>query len=227
MGHREHRHHLVAGRHVALAEVHVGAEIPVGQHDALRVAGGTGSIVDRGQVVPVVGREDDVIRAVAVGPFGGEERVHLVVGGGDLVVRGVEQLPVVDIDDKPDSRHLGGVELLELVLVGKEGDALGVIHQEGGAVGREVGQQRHDHGLVGVDGEVGHTPGGAVAGPQGDLLALLDAQLLEDQVELLDLRGHLAVGEGLAADGVEGGLVPILLRRLLQALQVVRIFLHV
>ena len=226
MGHREHRDHL-ARRDVALAEVDVGAEVPVGQHDALRVAGGAGSVVDRGQVVPVVGREDHIVRAVAGRPLGRERGVDPGVGLRDLVGSGVEQLPGVDVDDELDSRHLVDVQLLELILVGEEGDALGVIHQEGGPVGGEVGQQRHDHGFVGVHGEVGHTPGGAVAGPEGDLLTLLDAEFLEEKMEFLNLGGHLAISEGLTADAVEGGLVPVLARCILQTLQIVRIISHV
>ena len=211
---------------MALAEVDVRAEVAVGEHDALRVAGGAGRVVDRGEVVPVVGRVDDVVGAVAVGPLGGEQAVHLGVGGFDLRGGGPQELPAVDVYDELERAHLGDVHLGELVFVGEEGDALGVVDEEGGVLGGEVREERDDDGFVGIDGEVTHAPAGAVAGPEGDLFTLLDAQFLENDVEFLDLGGHLAVSEGLAADAVEGRFVPIFSRRILQALQVVRIFFH-
>ena len=226
VGHREHRHHLVAGRDVALAVVHDGGEVAVGEHHALRVAGGAGGVVDRGEVVPVVGREDDVVGAVAIGPLGGEQAVHLGEGGFDFRGGGPQELPAVDVHDELERAHLGDVHLGELVFVGEEGDALGVVDEEGGVLCGEVREERDDDGLVGIDGEVAHAPAGAVAGPEGDLVPLLQAELLEHEVEFLNLGGHLAIGKGFAADAVEGCFVPILSRRILQALQVMRIFFH-
>ena len=214
MGHREHGDHLVAGGDVALAEVDVCAEVAVGEHHALRVAGGAGRVVDRGEVVPVVGREDDVVGAVAIGPLGGEQAVRLGEGGFDFRGGGPQELPAVDVHDELERAHLGDVHLGELVFVGEEGDALGVVDEEGGVLGGEVREERDDDGFVGNDGEVTHAPAGAVAGPEGDLLTLLDADFVEEEVELLDLGGHLAIGEGLAADGVQRGFVPVFARRI-------------
>ncbi len=167
-----------------------------------------------------------VVRAVAIGIFGRKESVHLVVHGLYSIVRRPERLPGIHVDDQLEKRHLRDVELLPFGLVGEQGDALGMVDQVVDAVRREVGQDRNDHGLIGVDGQVGHAPAGTVLRADSDLVAFLEAELLEDEMELLDLRGHLGVVERLAADVVEGRLVPEFPGCILQSLQVVRVLIH-
>ena len=226
MGHGEHGDHLVTCGNVALAEIYAGAEVAVGEHDALGVAGGTGGVVDGGEVVPVVSGEDNVIGLHAFGPLGVEELVHGVIDFLDLGGGGIEGLPGVHVDDETDCWHVGDVHVLPLVLVGEKDHALGVVCEESCAFGGEVCQDRDYDGLVSVDGEVAHTPAGAVAGAEGDFLSLLDAEFVEYEVEFFDLSGHLAVSVGLASDAVEGGLLPVFAGSVLKTLQIMRIFFH-
>ena len=223
VGHRQHRDHPLAGGNVALVEIDVCAEVAVGEHYALRVSAGAGGVVDGGEVVPVVGGELDVGGTVAARPFFREQFFHRVVGRGDFLALRVEELPAVDIDDELQRGHLVDVHLGEFVLVGEEGDALRMVDQEGGAFWGEVGQQGHDDGFVGIDGEVGHAPARAVAGPQRNLLTFLQADVFESEMQFLDLSGHLAIGERFSAEAVECGFVPELFGSVLQPFQVMRI----
>ena len=95
-----------------------------------------------------------------------------------------------------------------------------MVDKECGIVRGEVCKQGHYHGFIGIHSHVAHAPAGAVAGPEGDLVAFLEAELFEYEVEFFNLCGHLAVGEGIAAYGVEGGLVPELAGCVLQSFQV-------
>ena len=226
MGHREHGHHLVTGGNVALAVVHNGAEVPVGEHDTLRVARGTGGVVDRGKVVPVVGREVDVVRAEAFRILLGEEFVPMRDGVGDLLVAAQEHVPGIHVEDHLQGGHLLRVHLRPLVLVREQGDAVRVVHQAHHALGRKVREDGDDYGLICIDGHVGEAPAGAVAGVEGDLVTFLEAGFFENDVETRDRRSHLRIGQAFAADRVEGRFVPVLPGGVLKPLQVVRIIRH-
>ena len=215
VGHRKHGDHLVAGRYIALAVVDVGREIPVREHDALRVARGAGSVVDGGEIVPVIGRIDDVVGTEAVGVFLGEVFIQMIVGRLDLVVFAEQELPGIDGEDGADIGHLGDVHLLESVAVGKQGDAVAVVHKPHYALDGEVRENGDDHGLIGIDRQIGEAPAGAVAGAEGYLFAFADTGLLEDDVEPFDRSRHLGIGEGLPANGIQRGLIPIFPGRIL------------
>ena len=193
MGHRKHRDHpvLVRCRTVNLTELDRGAEVPVGQHNALRVAGRAGSVVDDCKVIPVVGRIDYVLRAESVRIFLGEKVVDVVPDGLDLRLAAVKDLKVVHIHHHLDLRHLGDVKLSPFVCVGQQCHAVRMVHEALHAFRSEIRQYRHDDGLVGVHGQIGHSPAGAVAGPEGDVLSFLKTGLVEEDVELLDQSGHL------------------------------------
>ena len=226
MGHRKHRHHLVAGGNVALAVVHVGAEVPVGEHDALRVAGGTGGIVDRGEVIPVVGREDDVVRSEAFRVLRCEELVPMGHGVGDLLVAAQEHVPVVHVEDDLQVGHLLGIHVLPAAGVREEGHAVGMVHQAHHALGLEIRQDGDDDSLVCIDGQIGEAPAGAVVGVEGDLVTFLETGFFENDVETGDGGRHLRIGQTFTADGVERGFVPILAGGGLQSFQIVRIGTH-
>ena len=193
VGHREHGDHpvLVRGRTMNLAELDRGAEIPVGQHHALRVAGRAGRVVDDRQIVHVVSRVDDILRAEAVRVLLGEEIVDVVPERLDLRLAAIEYLQVVHIHNNLDLRHLSDVKLSPFVCVGQQCHAVRMVHEALHAFRSEIRQYRHDDGLVGVHSQIGHAPAGAVAGPKGDVLPLLKTGLVEEDVELLDQSGHL------------------------------------
>ena len=151
----------------------------------------------------------------------------MVHGFADGLVAAGQQLPCIHVEDGLEGRHLIEIHQFPLFRVGEQGDAVGMVHQAGHAVRLEVGQDRDDDGLIGIDGKVGEAPAGAVAGAEADLVALLEPGLFEDDMETGDVGRHLGIGEGFAADGVEGRLVPVLARRVLQALEIVRIIAHI
>ena len=145
---------------------------------------------------------------------------------GNLLVTAQEDIPVVHVEDHLEGGHLLGIHLLPARGVGEEGDGVGVVHQAHHALGREVREDRDDDGLVCVDGQVGESPAGAVVGAEGDLVPFLEAGFFEDDVETGDGGGHLGVGQAVPANGVEGGLVPVLPGRCLKSFQIVRISAH-
>ena len=62
-------------------------------------------------------------------------------------------------------------------------------------LGTEILQDGDDDRAVGDGGDIGDGPTGAVLPDEGDTVVLLDAALLKQQMQLLDLLGHLTVGE--------------------------------
>ena len=66
-----------------------------------------------------------------------------------------------------------------------------MVHEALHAFRSEIRQYRNDDRLVGVHGQIGHSPAGAVAGPKGDVLSFLKTGLVEEDVELLNQSGHL------------------------------------
>ena len=159
--------------------------------------------------------------------LGFEQPVHFSVSLRHGSIGSPEGLPGIHVDDQFQERHLRDVEFLPLGLVGEQGDALGVVDQIVDAVGSEIGQDRHDDGFVGVDGQISHAPAGTVLCAYGYLIPFPESKGFENQVELFNLSGHLGVVESLASDVVEGGLVPEFPGGSLQPLKVVRIVAHV
>ena len=121
----------------------------------------------------------------------GEEIVDVVPERLDLRLAAIEYLQVVHIHNNLDLRHLSDVKLSPFVCVGQQCHAVRMVHEALHAFRSEIRQYRHDDGLVGVHGQIGHAPAGAVAGPKGDVLPLLKTGLVEEDVELLDRSGHL------------------------------------
>ena len=168
----------------------------------------------------------DVIRAETLRILLSEKLVPMRDCVGDLFVAAQEDVPGVHVEYHPQGRHLLRVHLRPLVLVREQGDAVRMVHQAHHALGRKVREDRDDDGFICIDGQVGEAPTGAVPGVEGDLVAFLEAGFFEDDVETRDRRSHLRIGQAFAADGIQGGLVPVLPGRVLKPLQVVRILRH-
>ncbi len=150
----------------------------------------------------------------------------MIYGVLNLGIAAEQDIPVIHIKGHLESRHLFRVHLGPTGCVGEQGDAVGMIDQAHHTLGGEIGKNGDDNGFIGVHGQIGKPPFGAVIGAEGNFISLLEAGFLKHDVETGDVRGHLGIGEGIAADGIEGGLVPVFARSLLQALQIVRIILY-
>jgi len=70
-------------------------------------------------------------------------------------------------------------------------------------------QDGNGHGPVGEGGEETHPPVGLVAGTDGDLVAPLQAALLEGDVQLGDAAGYIPVGQRDTLVVGQGWLVPV------------------
>ena len=101
-----------------------------------------------------------------------------------------------------------------------------MVRQIGRAFRREIGQDRDDDGLIGVDGQVSHAPARTVTGTEGDLFTFLNTGFTEKDVEAEDIAGHVGIGERLTADVVQGRLVPELPCGSLKPLKIMWIGFH-
>ncbi len=164
VGHGQHGDHLVARRYVALTEIHIRAEIAIGQHHAFRVSGRAGSIIDRAQVVPVIGREMDEFLLVSVRIFLGKGGIQVLVRLGEGRIVAIEQIPGIHIHRHAQPGHFGHIQFGPFIGVGKKHYAFGMIHQIADTFRRKIGQNRDNHGLVGIHSHIGHSPAGAVTG---------------------------------------------------------------
>ena len=196
MTHRQHRDDVVgiAAGDVTLTEVDGCAEALVAQHHTLRVAGGTGSIVDDVQLLVVIGGIIDLRSIETVGELGIETFVEGGVGFHQDVVLTPEGHEVAKADDVADVGHLADVQLLVSLRVGEEDHAVGMIGKALDCLGEEVGEERDDHGLVRRDREERNSPVGGVLAAECYLVTFLDTGSLESEVDALDLSGEFTEG---------------------------------
>ncbi len=205
VGHRKHRHHLVLvrSRTVLLAVLNRRAEVPISQHDPLRVARRAGSVVDHGQIVHIVGRIDHVLRPESVGILFRKQVVHVLPSPDDFVLGTIENRPSVDVHHKLHIGHILDIQPRPLVRARKQSDTVGMMDQVLDALVSEIRQNRNNHSFIGVYGHVGHAPPSPVPGTERDMIAFLQTDFVKKQVKLLDLGRHLPVGEGLSVDRVQ------------------------
>src|SRR5260221_7117500 len=192
----------------------VGAEIGVGEHDALGLTGGAGGIDEGGELA---GQD-----------FGGAETIggdFGRAGGGDqcFVAEEIdgEIITRAGDDDLLDffQRIADGEKFLKLLMAGDE-DYLGaaVIQNVGHAVGGFVEVDGNGDATGAADGEVGGVPFGAVGGEETDAVAGFYAEFDEgvgqagyaaeeflggDGFPLIGAAEHLGAKRGVLFDGIE------------------------
>ena len=203
----------VAGAEVEhfVSELHVGPHGSVGEHDALAVSGGAAGVAEQCEVVGSLAEVMDVAGLQVL------EGLH--VDGEGKAVAGLALRIVIacrigsglvfhrEVGEVEDS----GVESVGILLSADHEHGLGVVVDVLYLLDVELGEDGHDDGAVGECGMEGDGPVGVVLVAQGNLVARLDAQLLEEPVEPRDHLRHVAIGECLARSVVGvGGQSPVL-----------------
>lgn len=182
------------GVHRPAGEQHVAREVVHRQHHPLGVARRAGGVVEQDDpVVGDIGVADvvDGESARVLGPVVLED-VALELGQR-LAVAFVDDVEVRERENRFDLAYLLFFDDVPEVVAQKQQAAFGVVDDVDDVVGGEVLQDRHDDRSVGDRGDVGDAPAGVVAAYERDLVALLDACFLEQQMQLGDLLGHLVV----------------------------------
>ena len=213
VGRRKHGHTLHAGfQHragIVLREVNVGIQGPVRDHDALGETGGAGRVVDHGQflggilvIIEVLGAE--ILRILLA-----ERLVEVLADEGALLGVGIQELEGIDLDDRRQAGHLLLGEAFPDDLVHEQDAGLGMVHEIVDIAGLEFVQDGNGDGPVGEGGEETHAPVGLVPGTDGDLVAPVEAALLEGDVQLGDPAGDVPVGQRHTLVVGQGGTVPV------------------
>jgi len=173
----------------------IGAEIGVGEHDALGLTGGAGSVDERGELA---GKNFGGAEAVG-GDFGG-------TGGGDqrFVMEEVGGEIGADACNNDLLNFLEGVadreEFLELFLAGDEDDLrAAVIEDVAHAVGGFVEVDGDGNAAGAADGEIGGVPFGAVGRKEADAVAGFYAEFDEGVGEAGDAAQKFLRGDGFPA----------------------------
>ena len=193
-----------------LGEVVVAPEGAVWYHDALGEACGARGVVDEcefvGALFLVVGY---VLSAEILGVFASEHLVEVFAGVGELVGAREAERVVGYVDDAFQSWHPHGIDLCGHDISHEEELRLAVVDDVMDLFGCELVEHWHGDGSIGESGEECHCPVCAVASAEGDLVASLNASVLEEDVEFLYLSRHVVVLQGDALIVGEGVAVPV------------------
>ena len=187
---------LRAGVERRHGEEDVAREVVDRQHDPLRVARGARRVVEQDDLVVGYVGVPDVVDAESA-------RILRAVVLDDVALVLAQRLAVALVDDvevgeREDRLNLANLVLLDVVpvVVAQEEQAALRVVDDVDDVGRgEVLEDGDDDRAVGDGSDIGDAPPRVVASYQGDFVAALDACLLEEQVELGNLLGHLVVGK--------------------------------
>jgi len=204
---RQHDQKVVfGGDHVAdgfKTALRVAAEVEVGEHRALGLAGGARGVDDRG----------DVLRRGLVGVIPGWLRRAHVGAQGFVIVAGApsdrrERLAAaVGDDQRAHGRQFGqdGLQQVKVARVGENRDRLGILEDIRHLAGAQLGVERHDRDAGSGQGEVGLDPLRAVLKDQRHrFCAGFQIELAEGLGHLADACGQFCVGAFLP-----GGVAPV------------------
>ena len=122
---------------------------------------------------------------------------------------GIQELEGIDLDDDRETGHLILGQAFPDDLVHEEDAGLGMVHQVMDVAGLELVQDGNGHGAVREGGEEADAPVRLVAGADGDFVTLLEAALLEGDVQLGDPARHVPVEEGHTLIVGQRGTVPV------------------
>ena len=218
VGQGQQRHHAVRRPDVDQLRHGQGVadDVPMGQHDALGMAGGPRGIDDGGQVLLADLGRDAADQLEGLGPD--LAQFHFAVGDQLLqpvaVGLGVDDRKIVDQDAELEVIEGAVLELDVLLLRDEHGLGLGMAQDVMDLRGREIGQDGDGHGAQRRDGEKGDAPVRAVLAEDGHPVAVGDAAFGQERGDLVDplferpVRHRLAViiGQGRAV-GVPFGAV--------------------
>ncbi len=142
----------------------------MGQHDAFGLAGCPRGVDQSGEIFGLNGAREGIEDGIALGAAG--------IGAGDDVGEGDGAFGrgggVHDEDAFERGSGADGVELVELLAGGNDGDAAaGIVDQHGDLFAGEGGIDGNVGGADGKGGEVGDGPLPAILADDGDAVALL------------------------------------------------------
>jgi hypothetical protein len=172
--------------------VDVGAKVGVREHDALRLASGTGSVDKRGELAGenlggahAIGRDIRRTRA-------GDECFVAKTFGGNV------RFDIGDNDLFEFRKLLANVEKLPQLRWTNDEDDLGsaMFEDVSHAVGRFVEVDRDGDGAGAVDGEIGGVPFGAVGGKETDAIAGFHAEFDQGGGKAGDAAEKFLGGDG-------------------------------
>ena len=104
-------------------------------------------------------------------------------------------MPVVEADRRQDLRDLVKFYTLPVNIADKEQLRARMVDDMDGIVGTEILQNRNDDRAIGDRSQIDRYPITVVLSHHGDLVVLLDAAFLEQDMQLLDVDRQLTVRE--------------------------------
>ena len=197
--HRQHRNYRRAGvhrmtKHLA-CEYHVRPQRSVRDHNALRESRCSACVVDNCQFVWVglVVRHTVLteLRRVLLA----EQLVQMFARISEFLAARDEHCEIHDRDDAFKVRHLLLVEVRPYPVAGKEHLRLGMVHYIMNLVWLEFVEDWHCYGSVCDSRQECDSPVRRVSAADCDLVALLDASVLEYYMELGDSSRHIVILE--------------------------------
>ena len=189
-----------------LGENHVARQVVHREHDALRVSRGSRRVIEQDHLIVGNFGVFDVVYAESA-------RIFRAVILQDVALELGERLAVAFVNGMEVGQRKDGFDLPDLLLFDivpevvaqEEHAALRVVDDVDDVGGGEILQDRDDDRSVCDRGYVGDAPAGIVAAYEGDFVALPDAGLFEEEVQLGDLLGHLVIRKSFALEIIGQG----------------------
>ena len=181
------------------------------KHHTLRHAGGSGRIVDDGDVFRHVMEIIHILLCETVWVSLAEEGVYIVSGFREPLAAGKRHSELTYVDGTGQTGKKSLVEGLPYRGVHKKEFRVAMVHKVMDRIGLELMKDRHRHHSRREAGKEHDCPVGGVPAAYSHLVALTDTGLLEYYVKLLYPEGHILVlvvhpshiGEGHAVPVIE------------------------
>ena len=196
MSHREHRDNLITSldglaQYIA-GKIVVRPEGAIGNHHTFREARSTTRIIDDCQLVWTLLKVIiHMFLAEVFGEFLAIELIEVFAGVGQLVGTTDHQRIIGVVDDAFKRGHCHRVDNGGNMIAHKQQTCFRVIDNIMDLFGIELMQDGNGDSAVGECCQEGDSPLRRVAATEGNLVALLNTTVLEEDMYLLDLSGHI------------------------------------
>ena len=137
------------------------------------------------------------------------EFVEVLAGVGELIGAANHQRVIGIVDDAFEGGHSHGIDDCGYMVAYEEQTGLGVIDDIMDLFGIELMQDGYGNGTVGERGQECNSPLRGVAATKGNFVATLDAAVLEENMDFLDLTGYIMELQGLSLVVCERITIPI------------------
>ena len=166
----------------------------VGNHDTLREAGCAAGIVNHGHFFAILLMIIvHVLFAEVLREFPSVELVQMFAGISQLIGSAHHERVVAIVDDSFQMRHLQGIDNRSHMVANKEQTGVRVIHNVMNLFGHKLMQDGHGNSTIGQCGQEGCGPLARVAPAEGNLVALLYARVLKQDVQLLNFACNIVI----------------------------------